>query len=101
MVRVLNAPVESVESFPDGAVLVAHTTDPSLVLYMMKASAIVTEIGGRLCHTAIVAMELGIPCVVAATGACLTLHDGIVVQVDGNNGIVHTVEPTPMDSSNG
>lgn len=99
-VHVLYPPVQPAELFPDGAVLVAHTTDPSLVLHMMKASAIVTEIGGRLCHTAIVALELGIPCVVAARDACRKLEDDRIVLVDGSNGIVFSVEPAAQERKN-
>ena len=52
----------SIDAFPPGAVLVSYTTDPTLIEFMLNASAIVTAIGSRLCHTAIVALELGIPC---------------------------------------
>lgn len=90
----VTAPVQIIDSctdpalFPEGAVLVAHTTNPSLVRFMMRASAIVTEIGGRLCHTAIVALELGIPCVVAVENARKFLSDGLLVRVDGDRGKV-------------
>jgi len=53
---------------------------------MMRASAIVTEIGGRLCHTAIVALELGIPCVVAVENARNILSTGELVNVDADHG---------------
>jgi phosphoenolpyruvate synthase/pyruvate phosphate dikinase len=79
-------------SFPEGAVLVAHTTNPSLVRFMIKASAIVTEIGGRLSHTAIVALELGIPCVVAVENARQLLPNGLLVHVDGDNGKVSLIQ---------
>lgn len=88
------APVQIIEdnsdpdSFPEGAVLVASTTNPTLVRFMMKASAIVTELGGRLSHAAIVALELGIPCVVAIENARTLLRNGVLVQVDGDVGKV-------------
>lgn len=84
--------VNPADSFPDGAILVARTTNPSLVRHMIKASAIVTEIGGTLCHTAIVAMELGIPCVVGAANACRLLTDGLAVEVNGDEGEVVVVD---------
>lgn len=74
--------------FPDRAVLVARTTDPRFVLYMLRAGAIVTELGGRLCHTAIVALELGVPCVVGVAEASSRLKNGMIVRVDGQAGTV-------------
>jgi pyruvate, water dikinase len=78
--------------FPEGAVLVVSTTNPTLIRFMMKASAIVTELGGRLSHAAIVAMELGIPCVVAVENARRLLWDGALVQVDGDAGQVYLLD---------
>ena len=83
-----------VESFPQGAVLVAHTTDPTLIGFMLKASAIVTEIGGQMCHTAIVAREMGIPCVVAVDSSLTTLRDGMLIRVDGSSGVVTILKPS-------
>lgn len=74
--------------FPVGAVLVAYTTDPSLIRFMLRASAIVTEIGSRLCHTAIVALEMGIPCVVAVDSLLETISDGMILRVNGSSGEV-------------
>lgn len=70
------------DDFPDHGVLVAHTTDPTFLRLMLRASAVITELGGRLSHAAIVALELGIPCVVAVTNACSLLHNDDVVLVD-------------------
>ncbi len=53
----------------EGDVLVAETTAPDWESAMKRAAAIVTEHGGRTCHAAIVARELGIPAIVGATGA--------------------------------
>jgi phosphoenolpyruvate synthase/pyruvate phosphate dikinase len=99
-VRAVNGAIDP-DLFPDGAVLVAHTTDPSLVRLMMKASAIVTEMGGRLSHTAIVAMELGIPCVVAVENALKFLPDGLLVRVDGGSGKVFILQGERNDWASG
>ncbi len=67
-VRVLESPQE-IDQFRPGDVLVTETTDPDWEPIMKKACAIVTERGGRTSHAAIVSRELGVPCVVGASGA--------------------------------
>ena len=67
-VRVVRKP-EELETFNAGEVLVAETTTPDWEPVMKKAAAIVTNRGGRTCHAAIVARELGIPAIVGAEGA--------------------------------
>lgn len=85
-------PDESISDFPEGAVLVAHFTEPSMLLYMFKSAAIVTDIGGTTSHAAIVSRELGIPCVVATDEATTVLKKGMIVEVDGTNGLVNLSE---------
>jgi pyruvate,water dikinase len=72
----------------DGDVLVTHMTAPDWVPLMRRAAAIVTESGGMTCHAAIVARELGIPCVVGTGDATRTLRDGELVTVDATQGTV-------------
>ncbi|MFC2069634.1 phosphoenolpyruvate synthase [Chloroflexota bacterium] len=72
-----------------GDILVAEMTTPDFVPAMKRASAIVTDRGGRTAHAAIVSRELGIPCVVGAENATSTLKDGQVITVDGSNGKVY------------
>lgn len=67
-VRVLHS-IADMGSFQPGDVLVADMTDPDWEPIMKRASAIVTNRGGRTCHAAIIARELGIPAVVGADGA--------------------------------
>jgi pyruvate,water dikinase len=79
------------EDFPKmkaGDVLVAVTTTPAWTPLFAKASAVVTDIGGPLSHSSIVAREYGIPAVMAARGATRSIQDGQVVIVDGNAGTV-------------
>jgi pyruvate, water dikinase len=73
--------VSGLSAFRAGEVLVAERTDPDWEPVMRKASAIVTERGGRTCHAAIVSRELGIPAVVGAVGALARLPDGEPVTV--------------------
>ncbi len=75
------------EAFKPGEVLVADTTSPDWGTVMKRAGAIVTNRGGRTCHAAIVARELGIPAVVGAEGATTTLIDGETVTVSCAEGI--------------
>lgn len=75
-----------------GEVLVTDITDPDWEPVMKVASAIVTNRGGRVCHAAIVARELGIPAVVGAGDATQTIHDGddvTVSCVEGDIGYVY------------
>ena len=71
-------------------VLVAEMTTPDLVMLMQGAKAIVTFVGGRVCHAAIVAREFGVPCVVACREA-RALVEGQLVRVDGSEGTVELV----------
>gem|GEM_PF-1294727 len=74
-----------------GDVLVATATLPSWTPYFAIASAVVTNTGGMLCHAAVVAREYGIPAVVGTRSATETLHDGQLVEVDGDAGTVRVV----------
>jgi pyruvate,water dikinase len=74
--------------FHEGQVLVTEMTTPDWVPVMKKASAIVTDLGGKTCHAAIVSRELGIPCVVGTENATKVLNAGGVVTVDGRRGLV-------------
>jgi pyruvate, water dikinase len=77
----------------DGDVLVSDMTDPDWEPVMKKASAIVTNRGGRTCHAAIIARELGIPAVVGSGNATKVLKDGTQVTVscaEGDTGHVYT-----------
>ncbi|WP_308910507.1 phosphoenolpyruvate synthase [Pseudokordiimonas caeni] len=67
--------------FPDGAVLVAPTTDPDWLPILKRASAVVTDQGGRTSHAAIVARELGLTAVVGTGNATTKLRDGDIVTV--------------------
>lgn len=73
----------------DGDVIVTYMTNPDMILALMKATALVTDVGGMLCHAAIVARELGIPCVVDTKEASTKLMEGMKVTVDGFKGVVY------------
>jgi pyruvate,water dikinase len=83
---------EDIDNFVDGAVLVTANTDPDWVPVMKRASAIVTDHGGRTSHAAIVSRELGVPAVVGCENATYLLHDEQEVTVscaEGDVGFVY------------
>ncbi len=90
-VRVL-ASIEQMNRVREGDVLVTDMTDPDWEPIMKRASAIVTNRGGRTCHAAIIARELGIPAVVGCGDATKVLKDGAEVTVscaEGDTGYVY------------
>jgi rifampicin phosphotransferase len=76
-----------------GDVLVCRQSTVSWAALFTLAAAVVTEIGGSLCHAAVVAREFGVPCVVATGGVLSTLTDGEPVEVDGSTGTVRRLFP--------
>ncbi|MFA0570630.1 phosphoenolpyruvate synthase [Vibrio gallaecicus] len=99
--RIGSGPVRLVDSLDqmslvqDGDVLVTDMTDPDWEPVMKKASAIVTNRGGRTCHAAIIARELGIPAIVGCGTATSSLNDGDIVTVscsEGETGYVYNGE---------
>lgn len=90
-VRILKSATE-VRKLKEGDVLVAVMTRPDYIMGIKKAAAIVTNEGGVTCHAAIVSRELNIPCVIATKIATEVLHDGDIVEVNGNHGVVTVIE---------
>lgn len=84
---VLNSPADF-ERFQSGSVLVAVTTTPAWTPLFSSASAIVTDIGGPLSHSSIVAREYGIPAVMATHSATRAIKNGQMITVDGAAGTV-------------
>lgn len=86
-VRILTSPNQGTELL-SGEVLVATMTSPDWVPTIRRAAALVTDGGGMTCHAAIVARELGVPCIVGTRIATSVLHDGQLVTVDASGGRV-------------
>ncbi|ASJ08683.1 phosphoenolpyruvate synthase [Thermococcus siculi] len=78
-----------IDKVKEGDVLVTTMTNPDMVPAMKRASAIVTDEGGRTSHAAIVSRELGIPAVVGTKEATKVLKTGDYVTVDGTRGVVY------------
>ncbi|GAA1552472.1 PEP/pyruvate-binding domain-containing protein [Brevibacterium picturae] len=86
-VFVVHSP-DDFSSFPDGAILVARTTNPAWTALFYQASGVITESGGALSHGAVTARELGLPAVMAVRDATSRFTSGQTVSVNGSNGTV-------------
>ncbi|MEK7072582.1 MAG: PEP-utilizing enzyme, partial [Patescibacteria group bacterium] len=75
-----------------GDVLISTMTTPDFVVLMHKAGAIITDIGGMLCHAAIVSREIDKPCIIGTKFATQVLKDGDIVEVDADKGIVKIIK---------
>jgi pyruvate,water dikinase len=99
--------VEDINQFKPGEVLITKRTDPDWEPIMKRASAIVTDQGGRTCHAAIIAREMGIPAIVGcgnATESVKTGQDVTVCCSEGDEGKVYEgllpfeIRETPLDN---
>jgi len=83
-----------ISKIKEGDILVAEMTNPDYVPAMKRAAAIVTDLGGRTSHAAIVSRELGVPAVVGTTNATKILSSGEIITVDGVSGKVYEGDVT-------
>lgn len=90
LIRVIHD-LDDLGGFQEGEILVSEKTDPDWEPIMKKASAVVTDHGGRTCHAAIVARELGVPAIVGCNNATQILKTGDQVTVCCAEGEVGTV----------
>ena len=95
LAELLGREVVDLSVLPAGSVIVVHDLTPSMTATIDKenVAGIVTEVGGRTSHSAIIARALEIPAVLSVPNACGALHNGMTVVVDGINGHVIS-EPT-------
>jgi phosphohistidine swiveling domain-containing protein len=80
--------IEDADALQARQVLTTTMTNPDMVPSMQRSAAVVTDVGGMICHAAIVSRELGIPCVVGTKSATQVLKPGDQVTVDGSTGVV-------------
>src|SRR5436190_12094223 len=78
-------------AFQEGEILVTSMTDPAWEPIMKRASAIVTDRGGRTCHSAIISRELGIPCIVGTGDATEKVKNGVDITVSCAEGDVGNI----------
>jgi phosphohistidine swiveling domain-containing protein len=83
---------KSLEEFNKGDILVTPMTQPNMVIFAEKASAIVTNEGGITSHASVIAREFKIPCIVGTGVATKKLNTGDLVEVDAEKGIVRKIE---------
>ena len=81
--------IEQALQLQSGSVLVTPMTNPDMVVAMRNSAAIVTDVGGIICHAGIVSRELGLPCVVGTETATTTLQGGELVTVNGSTGRIY------------
>ena len=83
--------ISEVKKVCRGDVIISPMTWPSVIIALEKAAAFVTDEGGVLCHAAILARELKKPCITGTKNATTLFHDGEIVEVDGDTGIVRKI----------
>ncbi len=81
--------IEQALQLESGSVLVTPMTNPDMVVAMRNSAAIVTDVGGIICHAGIVSRELGLPCVVGTETATTTLVAEELITVDGSRGRIY------------
>ncbi len=81
--------VEKLQELQEGEILVVKKSNPAWTIGMMKAGAMISEHGGTISHMAIIAREMGIPCVVAVENATKKFLNGQVVLLDGEKGQIY------------
>ncbi|MFH1247334.1 MAG: PEP-utilizing enzyme, partial [Candidatus Micrarchaeota archaeon] len=89
-VRIVQS-LEDADALQRGEILVAPSTFPAYVPAMERSAAIVTDEGGLLCHAAIVAREIKVPCIVGTKIGTKVFRNGDLVEVDATNGIVKKI----------
>lgn len=86
VVRILSEPDPA--ALGEGEILVVHLADPGWTPLFPRAGGLIMEVGGLLCHAAIVSRELGIPAVFGVSGAIASLEDGQRVRLDSEAGTI-------------
>ncbi len=84
--------VEELDELKEGEILVAPTTSPSWAPAFTKIAGAVTDVGGPMCHAAIVCREYGLPTVVGTGNATTVIKTGDFIELDGDEGIVRILE---------
>lgn len=87
-VRMVNSK-EDIQHVVKGDIIVTDMTSPDLVPSMNKSAGIITDLGGRTCHAAIVSREMGIPAIVGTKNATKILQNDQEITIDAFNGIVY------------
>ena len=81
--------IEHLSKIKPGDILVVKTSSPAWTIGMIKANGLISEMGGIISHAAIVAREMGIPCIVSVENATNILKDGQKIRIDGSKGVIY------------
>jgi len=81
--------IQDADALEEGEILVTAMTNPDMVTAMQRSQAVVTDVGGMICHAAIVSRELGIPCVVGTGNATDVIASQASITVDGFSGRIY------------
>ena len=90
--RLITNPGAEEQPIAPDEILVARTTDPSWVSVFLAARGLVIDVGGALSHAAIIARELGVPCVIGTSNGTKLIPDGASIELDGDTGVVRLLE---------
>lgn len=85
--KIINS-TDDIEDVTYGDVVILPNSDPQYALAVLKASAVICEMGGKLSHICIVSMEMGIPCITQAADARSLIPDNANICVDATSGEV-------------
>jgi pyruvate,water dikinase len=94
LARVVREPQDA--ELEPGEILVCATTDPSWVSLFIPAGGVVIDVGGQMSHGAIVARELGIPCVINTRDGTRRIRTGDRLRIDGASGEVVVLDQAPL-----
>lgn len=83
--------IEDTEKIKEGDIIISPMTVPNFIDAVKRASAIVTDEGGTVCHAALIAREFRKTCIVGTRNATKILKDNMIIEVDGNNGVVNII----------
>lgn len=86
--------IESTQDFDkvqEGDIIVVYASSPAWTVPLLKAGALIAEVGGILCHTAIIAREIGVPAIVNIENVSKLLHDGDRIVVNGEVGEINVL----------
>jgi pyruvate,water dikinase len=84
--------VDQLAQLQEGEILVATTTSPSWAPAFTKIAGAITDVGGAMCHAAIVCREYGLPTVVGTGRGTSAVKTGDTIRIDGDAGVVTIVE---------
>lgn len=84
--------VSDLKKIKDGEILVTRSSTPHIISCLRRIAGIVTDVGGITSHAAILAREIGLPCVVGTVNATKILKDGMRIFINGYDGQVYKVK---------